>query len=123
MKKLTGFLVLIFVFITGSLIAQNSKNSVIDINVSSQCNMCKERLEKMLAFEKGVVNSNLDVETHTLKVTYKPTKTTPEAIKKAISLTGYDADDVAADAKAYAKLPDCCKKKADRKDPNAVEKH
>lgn len=123
MKNLVKFLVILFVLVSGSLYAQNAKNSEIDIKVSSQCSMCKERIEKMLAFEKGIVNSNLDLETHTIKVTYKPNKTTPEAIRKAISLTGYDADDVAADVKAYAKLPDCCKKPDDRENPHAGHDH
>jgi periplasmic mercuric ion binding protein len=123
MKQLRNFAAIILMFIAASVIAQDAKTSVIDIKVSSQCSMCKERIEKMLAFEKGIVNSNLDLETHTIKVTYKNKKTTPEAIKKAISLTGYDADDVAADSKAYAKLPDCCKKIEDREDPHAGHNH
>jgi len=110
MKTVKNLLAVIFLFVAGSVFAQNAKTSEIDIKVSSQCSMCKERLEKMLAFEKGVVSSNLDLETHTIKVTYKTGKTTPEAIRKAISNTGYDADDVAADPKAYAKLPACCQK-------------
>lgn len=123
MKQLRSFAAIILIFIAGSVVAQDAKSSVIDIKVSSQCSMCKERIEKMLAFEKGIVSSNLDLETHTIKVTYKNKKTTPEAIKKAISLTGYDADDVAADPEAYAKLPDCCKKTEDREDPNAGHNH
>lgn len=123
MKQLRNLAAIILIFITGSVVAQDAKNSVIDIKVSSQCSMCKERLEKMLAFEKGIISSNLDLETHIIKVTYKNKKTTPEAIRQAISLTGYDADDVAADQKAYAKLPDCCKKVEDREDPHAGHNH
>lgn len=120
-RLITSFVMMLFV--AGSVMAQNPKVSEVEIKVSSQCSMCKERIEKTLAFEKGIVNSNVDLETHTVKVTYKPAKTTPEAIRTAISLTGYDADDVAADAKAYAKLPDCCKKVEDREDPHAGHDH
>lgn len=104
----------IVLFITGSISAQTAKTSEVDIKVSSQCSMCKETIERTLAFEKGVTKSNLDLETHTVKVTYKTGKTTPEAIRKAISFAGYDADEVAADPKAYSKLSDCCKKPEDR---------
>lgn len=114
---------LMMLFIAGSITAQNAKTSEVDIKVSSQCSMCKNLIERTLAFEKGVTKSNLDLETHTVKVTYKTGKTTPEAIRKAISAVGYDADDVAADKKAYAKLPDCCKKQADRVDPHAGHNH
>mgnify|MGYP001021150514 FL=1 len=119
-RALTAFFLLI---ITGGLAAQNAKTTEIDIKVSSQCSMCKETIEKTLAFEKGIVKSNLDIETHVVKVTYKTGKTTPEAIRKAISLAGYDADDVAADPKAYAKLSDCCKKPEDRVNGHSGHQH
>lgn len=119
-RALTAFLLLL---ITGGLAAQNAKTTEIDIKVSSQCSMCKETIEKTLAFEKGIVKSNLDIETHVVKVTYKTGKTTPEAIRKAISLAGYDADDVAADPKAYAKLSDCCKKPEDRVNGQSGHQH
>lgn len=114
--------VLMFVA-SGNLIAQTAKTSEVDIKVSSQCSMCKETIERALAFEKGVVKSNLDLETHTVKVTYKNGKTDVDKIRKAISLAGYDADDVPADAKAYAKLSDCCKKPDDRINKDAEHNH
>ncbi len=124
MKNLKrAFTAFCLLFITGGLAAQNAKTTEIDIKVSSQCSMCKETIEKTLAFEKGVVKSNLDLETHVVKVTYKTGKTTPEAIRKAISLAGYDADDVAADPKAYAKLSDCCKKPEDRVNEHSGHQH
>lgn len=113
----------VMLFITGSITAQTAKTSEVDIKVSSQCSMCKETIEGTLAFEKGVTKSNLDLETHTIKVTYKVGKTTPEAIKKAISFAGYDADEVAADPKAYSKLSDCCKKPEDRINKDAEHVH
>ncbi|MFC2112233.1 heavy-metal-associated domain-containing protein [Bacteroidota bacterium] len=93
--------------------AQNSKLEVIKIKTSSQCDMCKERIEEALAFEKGVKKSVVDVEKQIVTVTYKKGKTDPDKIRKAISKTGYDADDVLADSKAYAKLDACCKKPED----------
>lgn len=91
--------------------AQKTKETKeIKIQTSAQCEMCKNRLEKAMAYEKGVKSSNLDVSSATLTVIYKPSKTTPENIKEAIVKTGYDADKLAADKKSYDKLPDCCKK-------------
>jgi len=115
MKNLKNFAaILMLLFIAGSISAQTAKTKEISIKVSSQCNKCKETIEKTLAFEKGIVKSEVDIETSTVKVTYKPSKTTPEAIRKAISMAGYDADNIAADPKAYSRLSDCCKKPADR---------
>lgn len=89
------------------------KYEEIKIKTSSQCEMCKEKIEETLAFTKGVKKSELDLETNTVTVTYRPKKTTPENIRKAIAKAGYDADDVKADTKAYVKLPACCKKPDD----------
>ncbi|MCB2219659.1 MAG: heavy-metal-associated domain-containing protein [Bacteroidetes bacterium] len=82
----------------------------IDIQTSAQCEECKERLEKNMAFEKGVKYVDLDLETKVLTLHYKKDKTDPEKLRKAVSKIGYDADDVMADARAYEKLPECCKK-------------
>ena len=72
--------------------------------------MCKARIEKSLAYEKGVQSAVLDVPTKVLTVTYKADKTTPAALRTAVQKTGYDADELTADARAYNRLPDCCKK-------------
>jgi copper chaperone CopZ len=82
----------------------------IQIKTSAVCDMCKETLEKAMAFEKGVKDSNLDVDSKILTVKFDPKRTSPERIKKAITLTGYDADDMPADSAAYKKLDPCCKK-------------
>ncbi|HLN53736.1 MAG TPA: heavy metal-associated domain-containing protein [Lentimicrobium sp.] len=123
MKTLRILAVAAILAVTGKVSAQNAKNEVIDIKVSSQCSMCKETIERTLAFEKGVVKANVDLETDVVKVTYKTGKTSPDAIRKAISLAGYDADNVPADPKAYAKLSDCCKKPDDRINKEAGHDH
>jgi copper chaperone CopZ len=116
MKTLKTIMLVIIASLTLTNVhAQTSKTDVVEIKVSSQCNECKETIEKALAFEKGISKSNVDLETNTVKVTYKPGKTTPDKIRKAISEAGYDADDVAANPKSYENLSDCCKKPEDRK--------
>ena len=77
---------------------------------SAVCDMCKTRIEKSLAYEKGVQSAVLDVPSQVLTVTYKADKTTPKALRTAVQKTGYDADGLSADARAYNRLPDCCKK-------------
>jgi periplasmic mercuric ion binding protein len=100
---------------TGIFAQKSTKAKVAEIKVmtSAQCGQCKDRLERAMAFEKGIVSSDLNLEDKVFTVKYKPSKTTPEKIRKAISDTGYDADDIAADAKAYDNLPACCKKPDD----------
>ena len=88
------------------------KNVEIKIKTSAVCGMCKDRIEQGLAFEKGIKDVSLDVETKIATVKYNPAKITPDEIRTAISKLGYDADEVLADKKAYDKLPACCKKDA-----------
>jgi periplasmic mercuric ion binding protein len=111
MKIITAILTMFLITVTAW--SQDSKLGEIKIKTSSQCEMCKERIEEALAFEKGIKDSDVDVEKQTVKVNYKKSKTSPEKIRKAISKAGYDADDVKADPKAYGKLPACCKKPDD----------
>jgi len=82
----------------------------VQFKTSAVCDMCKARLEKSLAYEKGVQAAHLDVASKVLTVTYNPAKTTPTALRTAVQKTGYDADDATAEARAYDRLPDCCKK-------------
>lgn len=88
----------------------STKLHYVQIKTSAVCDMCKETLEKAMAFEKGVQKSNLDVNSKMLEVWFNPNKTTSEVIRKSITKVGYDADNLPAENKAYKKLNECCKK-------------
>lgn len=114
MKKIlliTG--IILMVLSVMDLSAQKETESI-KIQTSAQCDMCKERIENNLAYEKGVTSSELNMETMIVTIQYKPGKTNPETLREVISAMGYDADDVKANQKAYQKLPTCCKKPEDR---------
>ena len=104
-KILSAFLILMS---AESMFAQ--RDTTIKIKTSSQCEQCKKRLENSLSFEKGVKSIVLDIDTKEITVKYNPQKTNAEKLKIAISKTGYDADEIPADKKAYDKLPSCCQK-------------
>jgi periplasmic mercuric ion binding protein len=106
-----GFALIVLVVMASRTLAQTG-SSEIKIKTSVVCNMCKENIEKYLAFEKGVKRSEVDVQGKTVTVTYDPDKTNPDNIRKAITKSGYDADDMPANPKAYKKLDACCKKGA-----------
>lgn len=111
MKNLIVIVVMIFSVTVTTVRAQSSRETKkVEIKTSSQCEMCKERLEKAFAYEKGVKSSVLDVETAVFTVEYLPNKTTPEKLQLAVTKIGYDADSLKADEKAYKKLPACCQK-------------
>lgn len=89
------------------------KVDTVEIKTSAICNMCKERIEHDMAFEKGVKSVELDNDTKILTITYKTSKTNKEKLRKAVTMIGYDADDMLADQKAHDKLPACCQKGVD----------
>lgn len=74
------------------------------------CETCGDKFNRTLLKEKGVQMVVLDEKDMTIKVTYNTKKTDLPKIKQAISKLGYDADEVKAEAVAYAGLDDCCKK-------------
>jgi len=122
MKQINGKLIAVMIaaaiLLGQSIYAQTKKAdkySEIKIKTSAQCGMCKETIEKAMAFEKGVKTSDLNVDTKVVTVKYDAAKTSPEKIKLAISKVGYDADEVKADPKAYSKLSPCCKKDGHKK--------
>ena len=106
----------IFVFLLGfafASFAQDAKPKKEDfakIKTSAQCGMCKDRIEKAMSYEKGIKKAILNLDTKELEVTFQTKKTNVEAIRTALTKVGYDADGQPSDAKAYEKLPACCKK-------------
>lgn len=112
MKKMKFAVLLLFSFLLTnvSALAQDNGPQQVNIKTSSVCKMCKKTLEKAMAYEKGVESAVLDVPSQMLTVTFNSGKTNPEKIKKAVTKTGYDADGIPADTRAYNRLDDCCKK-------------
>ncbi|MEI6091051.1 MAG: heavy metal-associated domain-containing protein [bacterium] len=81
----------------------------VKIQTSATCAMCKTRIEKSINQLDGIINANLNVDDKIATVKYDDKTTNPDKIRKAISMAGYKADDMVADAKAYKMLPDHCK--------------
>jgi periplasmic mercuric ion binding protein len=80
------------------------------VQTSAVCGECKEIIERYLSFEKGILSSDLDVKSKVLTVIYNQKKTDPDKIRVAITHSGYDADSLKADPRAFRKLPECCKR-------------
>ncbi|GAA4369065.1 hypothetical protein GCM10023185_42350 [Hymenobacter saemangeumensis] len=110
MKAIFASLLLFFSVSFAAQAQSKPGTEQVKFKTSAVCDMCKARLEKSLAYEKGVQSATLDVPSQVLTVSYRADKTNVAALRTAVQKTGYDADDQAADAKAYERLPDCCKK-------------
>ena len=115
-KFISGFfLVVICILIfAGNVFSQDKKTDTIKIKTSAVCGMCKDRIEGGLAFEKGVRDVTLDVDTKIVMIRYNAKSISPDELRKKISKLGYDADSIEADPSAYKKLPPCCKKDASK---------
>lgn len=110
MKKLFLIISILLTAVVVNAQSKNGKFKEVTIKTSAQCDMCKSRIEKEMTYEKGVKKAELTVDTKILTVTYDTTKTDVAKIKAAVVKTGYDADELQGEAKAYEKLPACCKK-------------
>jgi mercuric ion binding protein len=107
MKK---YLVLFCIFCAFNSQAQDKKGSfeTDTILTSAECENCKERIEDMLNYTKGVKFAELEVKTKKLVVKFNTDKITLSEIKQKLSELGYDADEVKANESAQKKLPLCC---------------
>lgn len=107
----TSFLILLAT-LTFTITNAQKKIETVKIQTSAVCDMCKETIEKQLAFTEGVTAVELNVETAIVTVSYKTSRTNLDAIRESINSVGYDADDHKAEHSAYEKLHHCCKKDA-----------
>ena len=104
MKKL---MIILFSVLTVNAWAQKE---TVKILTSAECVgiCCKDRIEQEMQFTRGVTAVDLDIDSRVLTVTFKIKKTDADKLRKAISLLGYNADDVKANKKAHDNLPSCC---------------
>jgi len=105
--KITFIAILTFVF-TSNTNAQSATTKTETIKVSGNCDMCKARIEKAAKID-GVSKADWNKDTKMLALTYDPAKTNVDAIGKKVAAAGHDTEKIKAEAKAYDKLPSCCK--------------
>jgi periplasmic mercuric ion binding protein len=74
-----------------------------------QCGSCEQTVSTVLKAVEGVKDVKVDLKNKTAQVTFVANQATVATIEDAVVNAGYAANDKKADAKAYEKLPDCCK--------------
>jgi periplasmic mercuric ion binding protein len=80
------------------------------IKTSAMCHSCKNRIESRLAKQKGILSSDLDIESKLLTVVYTKSEWSLEKLEEKITEIGYDANGKPAKKAAYKRLPACCRK-------------
>lgn len=101
----TALLMLVFATV---IVAAQVKITESKIKTSAECEKCKARIEKAVNSMEGVQSSDLEVESKVITVKYDSSKISLDKIKGKISETGYNADEVISDKRAYKRLPKCC---------------
>jgi mercuric ion binding protein len=87
--------------------AQSKSDTTISFQVSGNCDMCKETIEKSLDV-KGVKSAIWDEKTHFITVVFNPAKVKEEKLHELIAEAGYDTEKKKGSDKAYEDLPECC---------------
>jgi len=80
---------------------KNDKETVV-FNVSMTCENCQKRIEKNIAFEKGVTDMKVDLANKTVQIEFKKSQTTIQKLQEAIEKLGYEVT-VKTDKKEEAK--------------------
>ena len=71
---------------------KNEKETVTFLVTSMDCENCVKKVEKNIAFVKGVTDLKCDLKTKTVKVTYQPEKTTEKKLLDAFKKIKMDAE-------------------------------
>ena len=67
-----------------------SDKEIVLFDVSMTCENCQKKIEKNIAFEKGVTDMKVDLANKTVQIEYKSSQTTVEKLQAAIVKLGYE---------------------------------
>ena len=68
---------------------ETPKNAKVTFAVNMYCENCQKKIEKNIAWEKGVKDLRVDLEQKTVYILYNPGKTTESNLQKAIEKLGF----------------------------------
>lgn len=95
--RIVAFLMVCFTVLSINMNAQDKKDQKknnkeeVTFDVSMTCENCKKRIEKNIAFEKGVSDMAVDLPAKTVMVVFNPQKTNVGNLQKAFEKLGYTA--------------------------------
>ncbi len=120
MKKINILFLLLVLLggiqLTGFGQESQTKIKTISVLTNAVCEECKEIIEKELNYTKGIIYSELNLETKKVTVKYKTKLLSRQKIERIIANLGYDAGETPRNKVAFENLPVCCKSKGHCKD-------
>ena len=95
MKVIFKFIMLILLLNVITVVAvkaQSKKKSIqkVLLNVPMHCESCQVKIEKNIAFEKGVKDMVIDLQLKTVEITFDTTKTNLKTLESAFRKIGYE---------------------------------
>lgn len=105
--KYTFFLAT-FLLVSSSLFSQNTKPVTLDLWVAGTCDMCEERIEKVLDV-KGILFADYTLKEHKLEVVFKPHKISEDEIHALLNSVGHDTKKSKASDAQYNAIHECCR--------------
>jgi mercuric ion binding protein len=69
---------------------KNKSTQKILLNVPMHCETCQAKIEKNIAFEKGVKDMVIDAQLKTVEITFDTTKTNLKTLEAAFRKIGYE---------------------------------
>lgn len=88
--------------------AQSTKPVTLEMWVGGTCDMCEERIEKVLDV-KGILFADYTLKGHSLEVIFKPHKISEDEIHALLNSVGHDTKKSPATDKQYDGIHKCCK--------------
>ena len=99
-KQLITLLMAAFLVIPVLAQKSNPNRETIVFNVAMDCHNCQQKIEKNIAFEKGVKDIKTDLEKQTVVITYDKRRNTVEKLQEALKKLGYESKVVITEQKA-----------------------
>ena len=98
------------------VLSESNNNSVTErISIPTvQCGMCDMNIAEGLENLTGLEKFAISIDNKITEVIFNPNNISLMEIEKAISMTGYQANDMKADPTKYSNLMNCCKLPKDR---------
>jgi len=90
--------------------SEPTETAVVKVS-SAICEECASTITNAVKKVDGVKTIAVNTDEKTATVQFLPAMAKLSDIENAIVMSGYSANDKAADQSAFEKLPDCCKKK------------
>ena len=84
-------LLLALLFTSVAIAEAKTEKKTVTFNVEMHCENCKKKIERNLAYEKGILDLKISLKKNTVTVVYDSAKTNVEKITDLLKKIGYEA--------------------------------